>query len=290
MAPIKRTPAQIANNHNAAVRGAEMRLLTTNKKKPPKYLSFASSKSGAVSNLSRNVNFNKYAKEILQNLNRKNYSLPNPNHPNFSNKVMEKVRNKYRINNPNKGAVTLNNNSIYIQEALSKIRSKLSKIKNTSTRNQTTRFPPKIVPRAVNGGGLRPNPAKATHKLFKDRHNRQKLNRAPAKKLQAISHCENKVVKNMVARLMKKVIRGANPNSLPKKVNIMTGSTRCDILHCGQKASMKNPITLNQFKSAYIGKLPDAFNQMSTGDKRLFFCKKMGSDTGYCDRVYSILF
>jgi hypothetical protein len=35
--------------------------------------------------------------------------------------------------------------------------------------------------------------------------------------------------------------------------------------------------------------LPETFTKMSTGDKRLFFCKKMGKDKEYCDRVYSLL-
>lgn len=80
------------------------------------------------------------------------------------------------------------------------------------------------------------------------------------------------------------VVRGATP---PKNINVLTGSTRCDILQCcDKKASANNPITLEMFKMAL---LPETFTKMSTGDKRLFFCKKMGKDKEYCDRVYSLL-
>ena len=292
---LQRTQSEIAANIK---KGAENRALGKSRPKP-KFMTFASSvKPRPVSTLS--TNFNKYAKEILQNLNRNKKSLPNPNNPNFTQTIMEKVRQKYNRNNPSQTSVKLNKNSFYIQAALTQIRNRFDEMKNTSTRHQTTRSPLKSVARAVNGGGLRPNPAKATHKIFKEY-------RKPSKKL---GKSENRIVKNMINRVIKKVVRGDKAKKItmevvrgdkpkkitmevvrgatpPKNIAMLTGSTRCDILqHCDKKASAKNPITLDMFKMAL---LPETFAKMSTGDKRLFFCKKMGRDKEYCDRVYSLL-
>ena len=285
---LQRTKSQLDADKEALKKGALIRAQQPKSgilKAQTKYLKLPKTNTKKTNTLpARNTNFNKYAKEMLQNLNRNKKSVPNPKNPNFTNKVMEKVRQKYNRNNPSQTSVKLNKNSFYIQAALTQIRKRFDEMKNTSTRHQTTRSPPKSVARAVNGGGLRPNPAKATQKIFKEYRN-------PVKKL---GKTESKVVKNMEVvrddkpkkkkKITMEVVRGATP---PKNINVLTGSTRCDILQCcGKKASANNPITLEMFKMAL---LPETFTKMSTGDKRLFFCKKMGKDKEYCDRVYSLL-
>jgi hypothetical protein len=308
MPTLQRTKSQLARDIK---RGAELRAKQraqqpTNDrlKAQTKFLKFNKTITKKTNTLpARNTNFNKYANEMLiekgwlkdgwRNVNGKIHTnrIPNINHPNFTNKILEIVRNKHRRNKKeDKAYIELNKNSIFIQSALTKIKSKLVDLKRVSTeQRKVNNSPPPYVPPATNGGGIRKNPATKTQKVLKDRHNQQKIIRARAAKLQAISNYDNKVVRNMIHGAIKKVVHGATPKTLPKNVKVLTGSTRCDILHCGQKASIKNPITLDTFKKAYIEKLPDTFTKMSTGDKRLFFCKEMGRNTQYCDRVYSLL-
>ena len=138
----------------------------------PKYIQFSQIKKPAAKSTQANVNFNKYANELMAEKGwlangHKNYKLPPISSADFKNKVAEVVQMKYDRNHPT-SKVKLNQDSLFIKKALSSIEGKLKQLKQNSTSKPKSNTPPKPPARVVDGRVL-PKPAKRTQQLLKKR-------------------------------------------------------------------------------------------------------------------------
>ena len=142
----------------------------------PKYIQFSPVTKSTSQSKQTNVNFNKYAKELIAEKgwlangyknNKTSYKLPSIASADFKNKVSKVVQMKYNRNHPTT-KVKLNQDSLFIKKALSSIEGKLKQLKQNSNTKPKSNTPPKPPARVVDGRVL-PKPAKLTKQIIKQR-------------------------------------------------------------------------------------------------------------------------
>lgn len=135
--------------------------------KAPKFIQFSQVSKPAIRS-QHDVNFEKYAKEMIDEKGWLSNKIPPLASSNFKNTVTNIVRKKYSRNNP--GAPELNSDSMFVKIALRSIKEKLEKLNKTSPKAKPVSpkskpVSPKNPPRILNGGVIR-RPAKITKKIL----------------------------------------------------------------------------------------------------------------------------